>query len=625
MAGAQVSVWNQAGMIAALSRDTLQNPLRRHLRALAVCRLRLHYGVPALLNSTPARLTALASTKLPRLALIALGVVYIVAGLFMRDPWKTDDVVGVATMLTALQDGAWLLPHIGPLAYVEDGPLTVWAGALAVWLAGSVIGELAAVRLPNLLWFGATAWGVWYGTYLLGWRPEAQPLALPFGGGPSVRAYGRLLADVALLLLIATAGILWRTHETSSIPASMACQALAYYALARMLDRPVGGAAVLGLALAGAFLNRGWPGVLPLLLALPWLCQSRSPLWPVRRWLIAALALGTALSLCWWLPASQADGGRWMEDWQIWHAAFFGVPTFESWMRALRDMSWFLWPTWPLALLAVWRWRAWLTAPHVLLPGALAIGMLAQIALTRSASEPDFILLVVPGAVLAAFAMPTLRRGVVNTLDWFALMCFSLTAATVWLGWIAQHFGWPRKIAGNIARQTTGFVPEVSWIALALALVVTLAWIALVGWRLRSRPAVLWRGAVLLAGGLTTTWLLLALLWLPAVDYARSYRTVSGQLAEALQQEGTPGECLRSLGLGKGQRAAFRVFDNISFEYGAACPLLLQQTTRSAIRNGTAGYSDADVDVVWQGARVTDRSELFRLIRLKPKRQEVSG
>jgi len=51
-------------------------------------------------------LTVSASTTLPRVALFALAFAYILAGLFMRDPWKTDDVVGVAAMLTARHDGA---------------------------------------------------------------------------------------------------------------------------------------------------------------------------------------------------------------------------------------------------------------------------------------------------------------------------------------------------------------------------------------------------------------------------------------------------------------------------------------------------------------------------------------
>ena len=63
-------------------------------------------------RSTPARLTVQATAKLPRLVLLGLSLIYIVAGLFMRDPWKTHDVVGLATMITALREGGmtWLLP-----------------------------------------------------------------------------------------------------------------------------------------------------------------------------------------------------------------------------------------------------------------------------------------------------------------------------------------------------------------------------------------------------------------------------------------------------------------------------------------------------------------------------------
>ncbi len=59
----------------------------------------------------------------------------------MRDPWKTDDAVGLATMLTARCARAahtWLLPQVGHLAHAEEGPLITWVGAaldLAVWPA----------------------------------------------------------------------------------------------------------------------------------------------------------------------------------------------------------------------------------------------------------------------------------------------------------------------------------------------------------------------------------------------------------------------------------------------------------------------------------------------------------
>jgi len=80
-----------------------------------------------------------------------------------------------------------------------------------------------------------------------------------------------------------------------------------------------------------------------------------------------------------------------------------------------------------------------------------------------------------------------------------------------------------------------------------------------------------------------------------------------------------PGECLRGFGVGRGQRASLLVFDGIHLTQDAACPLVLQQTTRRDVRNGLAAYSDPGVTLLWQGARRADRSELLRLIRLTPQ------
>lgn len=562
----------------------------------------------------------MATAKLPRLILLGLSLAYIVAGLFMRDPWKTDDAVGLATMVTAIREGGitWLLPQVGHLAHAEEGPLITWVGAICIWLFGPFVGDITAGRLPNLLWFGITATSVWYGTYLLGRRAEAQPLALPFGGEPEPRDYGRMLADAALLLLLATVGILQRTHETTVVPAIMAWQALAFYSLARTIDRPITGSTTLGVALAASFLTRGWVGAIPIMVGVVLAFYPRSQLWKCRRWLPWAALLAAALILAWWIPASHSSE-YWIRNWKTWNLSSFAVPSWHDIGRTLRDLPWYLWPTWPLALLAVWRWRAWLYAPHIWLPLALLVCSALALFGLEEATDSEYVLLAVPCAVLGAFSLPTLRRGVVNTLDWFAVMCFSLTATTVWLGWAALHFQWPAQISRNIARQTTGYQPEISWVAFALAVGFTLGWIALVVWRLRVRPQALWRGTVLSAGGLTVTWILLVLLWQPAVDYARSYRTVSGELAQALEQNLRPGECVRGLSLGSGQRASFLIFNNLTFTFDSKCTLVLQQTSNQSLRDNTAAYSDG-ADVLWQGGRRADRQEVFRLLRVGPTR-----
>ena len=575
-------------------------------------------------RSTPARLTAPATAKLPRLALLLLCITYIIAGLYFRDPWKSDDVVGLATMLTAL-DGppqAFWLPQIGSLAFAQNGPLITWIGAACIWLfspvfqlfATPVDAGILASRLPNLLWFGIILWSIWYGTYLLGRRPEPQPLALPFGGEPTVRDYGRMIADAALLLILATAGIVWRLHETSEVPAIIAFQALSFYAVARMLDHPLSGAITLGVALGAAFLTRGWIGALPIMLAVPFAFAPRSALWPFKHWLIVSAVIAASMALIWWIPADHL-GPYWAQHWWRWNAQSFGWPNPQEILSILRDLPWFLWPTWPFALLAIWRWRSWLYAPHIWIPLMFAAWPFIVMLFLADPFEPEYSLMAVPVAVLAAFSLPTLRRGVVNSLDWFAVMCFSLACATVWLGWIALQTGWPAQISRNIARQTRDFEPHVSIVALVVALAGTACWIILVRWRLQSKPVALWRGTVLSACGITLTWLLLATLWMPALDYARSYRPVSAALAKAIADHRLPGECVRTASLGNGQRASFLVFDKLNFSFDSSCPLVLQQTTPTALREGRAGYDQATV--LWEGGRRADRHELFRLLRVK--------
>ena len=575
--------------------------------------------VPPTDFSTPARLTASATAKLPRLVLFVLPLLYIAFGLFMRDPWKTDDAVGLATMVTAVREGGttWLRPQVGHLAYAQEGPLITWAGAAVMAVLAQFIGEIPAGRLPNLLWFGLASASIWYGTYLIGRRREAQPLALPFGGEPNARDYGRMLADGTLLLLIATFGILQQLHETSITPAVLGCHALVFYAWARMLDRPLSGAATLGVALAMSFFARGWVGLTPVLLATVLLCVPGGPLWPARRWMALVAVIVTSLILAWWLPAT-ATSEYWTRNWKLWSVAQYSWPQANNWGRALRDLSWYLWPTWPLAIVALWRWRAWVRAPHVSMPAALLLGGLISLLALDVPAQNDFVGLALPCAVLGVMALPTLRRGWVNTLDWFAVMVFSLTVVTAWLGWVALHFGVPPKIAHNIARQTTGYVPEISWWAVFLALIVTASWAVLVTWRLRTRPAALWRGTMLSAGGLTATWMLLVLLWQPAVDYARSYRQASNELASAIATRVQPGECMRSIGLGSGQRASFLIFNNLTFSYDAQCPVVLQQTSRRAMRDGVHAYQSG-ADVLWEGGRRADRDEWFRLLRVLPQ------
>lgn len=577
-------------------------------------------------RTTPARLTEKAAAKLPRLMLVSVGLVYILAGLFFRDPWKSDDVIGIAAMLSMVSHdaaGQWFLPTIGDFAHAQDGPLATWAGALSIlvfaplleWFIPPLDAAITAARLPNLLWFLILTFCFWRALYTLSQTGAAQPLALPFGGEPSKRDYGRMIADAGLLLLVATVGIIWRMHETSAVPLSLALVALLFYGWVHMPKYPKMATLLIGLALGASFLNRALIAFLPLLLGSIAVFALVKQQRQYYRQFLLSLLIAFGLIILWWF-AVQQNNALWLTEWKRWHLEQLQDWSWYQLSNSLRDLIWFLWPTWPLALLAIWSWRNWWSAPHIALPGALSLAVLLMIILLPQAFEPEYIFLALPSAALAAFALPTLRRGAINALDWFAVMCYSLTAMTVWLGWIAQQTGWPPKIARSIQRQTVGFEPEILWLALVIAITGSILWLLLVRWRLTQRPPALWRGTVLSAAGLITTWLLLVTLWMPTLNYARSYRDVTLELGQALNIHNPARDCIYA-NINLGQRASFYVFDKLQFSTQRSCPLWLQQTSpKFSVEEQNKGIPP-NAELLWQGRRGGDRNEMFRLLRVK--------
>src|SRR5690606_29231353 len=114
-----------------------------------------------------------------------------------------------------------------------------------------------------------------------------------------------------------------------------------------------------------------------------------------------------------------------------------------------------------------------------------------------------------------------------------------------------------------------------SWMGFAIALTCSLAWLALILWRLWVRPSGLWRGSILSAGGVLVNWLLLMTLWLPSINYSKSYRLVSnGIAAEAAH---FPDACIQARSVGLAQRASFAVFDGLTLSSSSQCPLMLVQ------------------------------------------------
>jgi hypothetical protein len=224
-------------------------------------------------------------------------------------------------------------------------------------------------------------------------------------------------------------------------------------------------------------------------------------------------------------------------------------------MRSLaRLLIWFTWPAWPLVLWTLWRWRRQLTARHVALPLWFAGVPLVATCITDFAQRS--LLLALPAlATLAAFALPTFRRSAAALIDWFTLLFFSGSAIVIWVIYVAMQTGFPPKPAANVARLAPGFVPEYSSLALLFAIGATIAWAWLVRWRTGRHQAALWKTLVLPAGGAALCWMLVMTLWLPPLDYARSYVP---QVNAVKQWVGAAPECIAELELERPQIAALR-------------------------------------------------------------------
>ena len=167
-------------------------------------------------TSNPLRLNQDDVARLPHRYLILVVMLYIIAGLTWRDLWR-QEAASFGIMLTMAQGGVsdWVYPNVAGLYSVTIGPLPYWIGALFIQLFSSIMSPFSAAQLGIACQDALSIYLLWLAAYRLGKRDELQPQRLAFGGEPQPNEYGRMLADSAVLLLIATYGVAAHTHDTS--------------------------------------------------------------------------------------------------------------------------------------------------------------------------------------------------------------------------------------------------------------------------------------------------------------------------------------------------------------------------------------------------------------------------
>ena len=278
--------------------------------------------------------------------------------------------------------------------------------------------------------------------YALARSDSAQPLPFAFGGEAAPADYARAIADGALLAVIASLGLLQLGHETTPDLAQLAAVSLYLYGLAASPWRPIKGGIAAGLALP-ILAASGAPSIALLLAGtgIAVTLLARRPGWGRQAAFIvggAVLAVAAASLLGAW--ANRLGNYR--------HGGHV--------VSLVREIAWFTWPAWPLALFTVWKWRRRLLDEHLAVPLGCTLTLLA-VWIGMGGSSRALMLALPSLAVLAAFALPTLQRSAAAAIDWFSVFFFTIAAATGWAFYVAMQTGEPAKLAANVAKLSPGF------------------------------------------------------------------------------------------------------------------------------------------------------------------------
>ena len=529
------------------------------------------------------------ATREKAVLFVVLCVAWVLPGLVGHDPWKADEAVVFGAVNGILQGGDWVAFQVAGEPLLDRAPLLLWVAAALAKLLGGILPLHDAARLASGLFMAVTL-----GALTLAAR----------------ELLGERAPRMAVLLLLGCLGLLLRAHELITEMAGLAGLAVGLYGLALAAREPKAGGAVAGVGLGLAFIGDGFlpAGCLAAsMAALP----AASPLWRTRSHGVAmAVAAACALPLlALWPLLIAAFHPELLGPWL--HAAAALPPADEPFAAGylLRILPWYAWPAWPLAAWTLYRARRDLRVRRGLLLPTIVLGAFFFVTgLFGEPREVNALPLLLPLALLGVAELDHVPRGAASALDWFGMTTFFLFAVAMWICWVAAITGDPQVAREWLQREAPGFVYRFQPLAVALAALLTLVWLAVVARSLRSTR----RALVNWTAGITMAWMLVMTLGLPVVDQVRSYRTVSAKIA-GMVPAGT--HCIARRNIGEAQRALLDYFAQVrTVPEDAArareCELLLVQSAPSRLASPGAEWRE-----IWRGARPADRLEAFALYR----------
>lgn len=523
-------------------------------------------------------------------------VITVLTGLTGHDPWKQDETYVFGIVQHILESGDWVVPTVAGEPFMEKPPLYYWVASSLAWAFSSILPLHDGARMASGLFMGVTC---------LACCLTAR------------RMWGREAGPISVLILLGCLGSLLYSHLMVTDLAVMTGFALCLAAFPYACSRPATAGLLLGIGVGAGFLGKGLllPGVVGIsCLLLP----AVFPAWRKRTYvtsLIIALIVSLPAFLVWPTLLYQRSPML-FEEW-FWmnnvgrflgfSVAQLGAPHRPGYWWEV--MPWFAFPALPMAAASLWqRRRDLMRDQHIqCLITTCGVYMLT-LSFAASAREAYALPLLVGLALLAAPTIWALSRRVNVAWAGLSICGFGMVAFLIWVVWVVAAAGHPpdwewlnRLIPIDSAGATAGY-------SYYLAALLTISAVVLVrhAYFLNTAGLTIW------VTGLTLCWGLMATLWMPWIDSAKSYRQVFQSMARVLPKEQG---CIASAGLGESERAMLHYIlgiDTARFEIvgDQGCRWILIE----GLTQFPPHYGDSrGFQLLWEGARPRDTREHFWL------------
>ena len=523
---------------------------------------------------------------------VCLALVLLLPGLVGRDPWRGDDAEHFGVILQLLQGGSWLTPTFQSEVW-NQSPLYYWVNALIAWPFSLFLSLPDAARIGNLFWVGTTLYALYQAALTTLSNDDAR--VLPF-------------------LALSAPGLMLSAHETQPDLAIMTGYALFFWGASRLCFEKVSpGSLLTALGIGVTLLSGGLCITLPLISVLLGLFLIKPRL---RLNTLIALMLGLLIGFSWFIHAAAFGEPQTANFADALFEAIWPVTTLRNLselpsatLSFVKLLAWATWPAWPIAAWTFWRRRLTFWHRETIIPLAVFFGALTFDVMSVAPRPSKSLVLLMPMLLLATASVTHLRRGAANMLDAFTLTLFTFTAAFVWLGWSAIHFGWPSHLSETVTRLEPGFRTPLTVVAPAVAFLLTIGWFVL----MRNIPRSPVRGIQHWFAGITLIWALVVALWSPWLDHGMTFNRMAAQLN---QQISAPG-CIATYKVSDDARAALsyelnRAMPRSAIPSAKSCRWLLTETpgNQSDVKPPKAWEAATKI---WTGHRRGNRAERYTL------------